>query len=87
MRLIKHKKTSDFRIESNRTLKSPHWAMLGREPAVTTNEIMVHDRSLAVAMAAKTRTVPCGGEIRVVHTPTGEVIFRKHNDCGCARHG
>jgi hypothetical protein len=45
---------------------------------------MVHDRSLAVAMAAKTRTVPCGGEIRVVHTPTGEVIFRKLNECGCA---
>jgi hypothetical protein len=40
----------------------------------------VHDRSLAVAMTAKTRTVPCGGEIRVVHAPTGEVIFRKHND-------
>lgn len=80
MRLIRHKKSSDFRIESNRTLKSPHWAMPG------TNEILVHDRSLAVAMAAKTRTVPCGGEIRVVHAPTGEVIFRKHNDCGCARH-
>jgi hypothetical protein len=44
--------------------------------------VLFHDRSLAVAMAAKTRTVPCGGEIRVVHTPTGEVIFRKHNDCG-----
>jgi hypothetical protein len=55
MRHIKHKRTSDFRIESNRTLKSPHWAMLGGEPA--SNEIMVHDRSLAVAMAAKTRTV------------------------------
>lgn len=81
MRLIRHKKSSDFRIESNRTLKSPHWAMSA------TNEILVHDRSLAVAMAAKTRTVPCGGEIRVVHAPTGEVIFRKHNECGCARHG
>ena len=82
MRQIRHKKTSDFRIESNRILKSPHWAMLGGESPIATNEIMVHDRSLAVAMAAKTRTVPCGGEIRVVHTPTGEVIFRKHNDCG-----
>lgn len=81
MRPIRHKQNGDFRIESNRTLKSPHWAM----PA--THEIVVHDRSLAVAMAAKTRTVPCGGEIRVVHTPTGEVIFRKLNDCGCARHG
>lgn len=81
MRQIRNKKNGDFRIESNRTLKSPHWAL------PTTNEIIVHDRSLAVAMAAKTRTVPCGGEIRVVHTPTGEVIFRKLNDCGCARHG
>ena len=85
MRQIKNKKSGDFRIESNRTLKSPHWA--GGDSATATNEIMVHDRSLAVAMAAKTRTVPCGGEIRVVHTPTGEVIFRKLNDCGCVRHG
>ena len=81
MRQIKYRKTGDFRIESNQTLKSPHWTM------PETNAIVVHDRSLAVAMAAKTRTVPCGGEIRVVHTPTGEVIFRKPNDCGCPRHG
>jgi len=77
MRQIKIKKTSDFRIESNRPLKRPHWAMLGGEQIAASNEILVHDRSLAVAMAAKTRTVPCGGEIRVIHTPTGEVIFRK----------
>jgi hypothetical protein len=75
MRQIKHHNRGEFRIESNSTLRNPHWAV------ATGNEIMVHDRSLAVAMAAKTRTVPCGGEIRVVHTPTGEVIFRKHNDC------
>jgi hypothetical protein len=77
MRQIKNKRINDFRIESNRTLKSPHWA--GGDSATATNEIMVHDRSLAVAMAAKTRTEPCGGEIRVVHAPTGEVIFRKQN--------
>jgi hypothetical protein len=81
MRQIKHHNRGEFRIESNRTLRNPHWAMLGEEQVIATNEIMVHERSLAVAMAAKTRTVPCGGEIRVVHTPTGEVIFRKHNDC------
>ena len=52
----------------------PHWPVSG------TNEIVVHDRSLAVALAAKTSTEPCGGEVRVVHTPTGEVIFRKQND-------
>jgi len=75
MRQIKHQNRGEFRIESNRTLRNPHWAV------ATGNEILVHDRSLAVAMAAKTGTVPCGGEIRVVHTPTGEVIFRKSNDC------
>ena len=80
MRRVRHKKLGEFRIESNQTLKSSHW------PTPGTNEIMVHERSLAVAMAAKTRTVPCCGEIRVVHTPTGEVIFRKRNDCGCALH-
>ena len=53
---------------------NPNWPVSG------TNEIVVLDRSLAVALAAKTMTVPCGGEVRVVHTPTGEVIFRK--DCG-----
>ena len=87
MRQIRNKKTSDFRIESNRTLKSPHWALPGTNEVTASNQILVHDRSLAVAMAAKTRTVPCGGEIRVVHMPTGEVIFRKLNDCGCAGHG
>jgi hypothetical protein len=75
MRQIKHHNRGEFRIESNRTLRHPHWAV------ATGNDMLVHDRSLAVAMAAKTRTVPCGGEIRVVHTPTGEVIFRKNNDC------
>ena len=74
MRQIKHQNRGEFRIESNRTLRNPHWAV------ATGNEMLVHDRSLAVAMAVKTRTVPCGGEIRVVHTPTGEVIFRKLND-------
>jgi len=81
MRQIKHQNRGEFRIESNRTLRNPHWAV------ATGNMTMVHDRSLAVAMVAKTGTEPCGGEIRVVHTPTGEVIFRKHNDCGCAMQG
>ncbi len=77
MRQIKNRKVHEFRIESNRALSIPHWPVSG------TNEITVQCRSLAVALAAKTQTVPCGGEVRVVHTPSGEVIFRKHNDCGC----
>lgn len=80
MRQIKHHNRGEFRIESNRTLRNPHWAV-STGTTSESNEMLVHDRSLAVAMAAKTRTVPCGGEIRVVHTPTGEVIFRKDNDC------
>jgi hypothetical protein len=76
-----HLNCGEFRIESNRTLRNPHWA------TATGKEMLVHERSLAVAMAAKTRTVPCGGEVRVVYTPTGEVIFRKHNACGCSQHG
>mgnify|MGYP006976397328 CR=1 FL=1 len=34
------------------------------------------DLSLAVAVAAKSDTLPLGGEIRVVHVPSGEVLFR-----------
>ena len=35
--------------------------------------------AMAVAMAAKSLSIQCKGEIRVVYTPTGEVIFRKQN--------
>jgi len=77
MKHVGSKMDGDFRIESNRALRSRHWAV------PRSNEIVLHDRSLAVAMAAKSKTVPCGGEIRVVHTPTGEVIFRKFNECDC----
>jgi len=76
-----HHNRGEFRIESNRTLRNPHWAVASGK------EMLVHDRALAVAMAAKTRTVPCGGEVRVVHAPTGEVIFRKGDDCACHPHG
>ena len=63
----------DFRIESDGGLHSPHWT------STCPNSIVVHDRALAVALAAKSRSVPSGGEIRVVYEPTGEVIFRKPN--------
>ena len=35
-----------------------------------------HDSSQAVAMAAKCVPNPFGDEVRVVHVPTGEVIFK-----------
>mgnify|MGYP000881453935 CR=1 FL=1 len=70
-------RSGPFRIESNQQLHSPHWPVSG------VNEILVHDRALAVVLAAKSQTVPCGSEIRVVHTPSGEIIFRKTTDCAC----
>ena len=38
------------------------------------------DLSLAVAVAAKSETTPSGGEIRVVHVPTGEIVYRKNTE-------
>ncbi len=43
----------------------------------TARRFLVSDAALAVVMAAKSVTVPPGQEIRVVHVPTGEVVFRK----------
>lgn len=37
------------------------------------------DPSDAVAVAAKCIPNPQGGEIRVVHVPTGEIIFRRES--------
>ena len=61
---------AEYRIEGDSGLRSQHWQ--------GGSGICVHDRSLAVAMAVKSRSVMRGGEIRVVHLPSGEVIFRKH---------
>ena len=61
----------DFRVESNHPIA-------GRLlPASGSQQYFFSDRALAVAMAAKSMTNPCGQEIRVVHVPTGEVVFRK----------
>jgi hypothetical protein len=62
----------DFRIESDCGVQSSRWG------TTAANEIIVHDRSLAVTMAAKSLGIQYKGEIRVVYAPTGEVIFRKH---------
>ena len=63
----------NFRIESDCGLAGAQWG------TDITKEVNVHDRSLAVAMAAKSLSTECKGEIRVVYAPTGEVIFRKQN--------
>lgn len=64
-------KSAHYRIESSH----PIWSRL--LPSAGAVEYLFADGALAVAMAAKSVTVPAGQEIRVVHMPTGEVIFRK----------
>jgi len=62
--------SADFRVEANHPIA-------GRLlPAQGEQQYFVHDLDVAVAMAAKSFTKP-SGEIRVVHVPTGEVVFRK----------
>ena len=60
---------ADYRIESS----APLAGLLLPRPGA--REHLFSSRSLAVAMAAKSTTP--GQEIRVVHVPTGEVVFRK----------
>lgn len=62
--------SAEYRIESNQPIAGRLW------PAGCSQQFAVHDRALAVAMAAKSFT-PSGQEIRVVHVPTGEIVFRK----------
>ena len=63
--------SSDFRVESNHPIAGRLLPVSGSQ------QYFFSDRSLAVAMAAKSTTKPSGQEIRVVHVPTGEVVFRK----------
>ena len=63
--------SAQYRIESSHPLGS-RWL-----PAAASEQYLVHDMALAVALAAKSFTKPSGQEIRVVHVPTGEIIFRK----------
>jgi hypothetical protein len=37
----------------------------------------IADRAMAVVIAAKSETRPYGKEIRVVHQPSGEIVYRK----------
>ena len=63
--------SADYRIESNHPLACRLFPVSGLR------EYLVNDRAMAVAMAAKSVTHPSGREIRVVHIPTGEIVFRK----------
>jgi len=59
-----------YRIESSQPIAGRLW------PAAGAQQYVVKDRALAVSLAAKSFT-PSGQEIRVVHVPSGEVVFRK----------
>jgi len=61
--------SADYRIESSQPIAGRFW------PANGLRHFVVHDRALAVSLAAKSFTAD--SEIRVVHVPTGEVVFRK----------
>ncbi|MBE7366669.1 hypothetical protein [Ramlibacter pallidus] len=61
--------SADFRIESSQPMAGRFW------PGAGERAFSVRDRALAVSLAAK--SFRSGGEIRVVHVPTGEVVFRK----------
>jgi hypothetical protein len=63
--------SADFRVESSHPIATRLLPVQGLR------HYLFADRSLAVAMAAKSVTRPSGKEIRVVHVPTGEVVFRK----------
>lgn len=63
--------TSAYKIESSQPIVSTLLRSGIRSGALLSN------RELAVALAAKSLTLPPGGEIRVIHVPSGEVIFRK----------
>jgi hypothetical protein len=61
--------TSDYRIESSQPIAGGLW------PNAGSRHFEVNDRGLAISLAAKSFTR--NSEIRVVHVPTGEIVFRK----------
>lgn len=65
--------SGEYRIESSHPIASLLLPTSGEQ------QYFVRDRALAVALAAKSTTRPNGQEIRVVHVPTGEVVFRKRS--------
>ena len=61
-----------YRVESSHPIVGPLW------PSFKASKFHTFvDRAFAVLMAAKSMTSPSGHEIRVIHVPTGEVVFRK----------
>lgn len=68
--------TLPYKIESS----SPIVASLPRTKVRDGSRLA--SRDLAVSLAAKSITDPPGGVVRVVHVPTGEVLFSKVSGWG-----
>lgn len=64
-----------YRVESTHPIMGPLLPISGAK------FLNLVDRALAVVLAAKSWTYPSGHEIRVVHVPTGVVVFRKTDAC------
>jgi hypothetical protein len=60
-----------YRIESSYPIVGPLIS------GINSTALYIADRAIAVVLAAKSETRPYGQEIRVVHQPTGEVVYRK----------
>lgn len=65
---------AQYRIESNRPLCGRLLPLRAKQP------LLVGDRALAVSLAAKHFRAVDGQEIRVVHIPTGEIVYRKSGE-------
>jgi len=63
--------SATYRVESTHALMGPLLPISGAK------FLNLVDRALATVLAAKSWTYPTGHEIRVVHVPTGAVVFRK----------
>jgi len=63
--------TPSYRIESSHPIVGPLIS------GTNNTALYIDNRSIAVVLAAKSETRPYGKEIRVVHQPTGEVVYRK----------
>ena len=64
--------TASYRIESSHPIVGPLVTGI-----ISSTALYIADRAMAVVLAAKSQTKPYGKEIRVVHVPSGEVVFRK----------
>lgn len=60
-----------YRIESNHPMMGPLMPPLGSK------FIHIANREFAILLASKSITQPLGHEIRMVHVPTGAIVFRK----------